>query len=65
MAHRFFMWIKSIFSKTFICQICETKDDDYKHSGIIKVKYDNGKIMDLIICKNCIAKLENERLNKR
>lgn len=61
MIYRFIIWLKSLFGldKTK-CQTCGVVTD-YGTTSTIKVRYENGAILDLVICKACGDKLEASR----
>jgi len=64
MVYRFLMWLKSFVNSKFLCQTCGKNSDDYEHSAVIKLKHENGAIVDLLICKNCADKLEGKKSKK-
>lgn len=66
MLYRFLVWLKNkIFGGKFLCQACGEPSDDYKSSGVIKVKYENGAIMDMLICSKCCDRLDYHAKNSK
>lgn len=61
MLYRFLIWLKSIFNSSFICQTCGIKSEDYANAATIKLKYGNGAVQDLLICKSCADRLEGKK----
>lgn len=60
MVYRIYMWLKSFLFDKFLCQLCG-KRQKYSTSAIIKVRYEQGKIMDFVICDSCATNLENTK----
>lgn len=60
MVYRFFSWVRSFFQNKFLCQLCGLQKP-YDNSAIIKVRYANDAIMDLVICSDCADILESSK----